>query len=866
MLAAIITRTDARPLRPTSRGPGNRPISAKTTANPVFETRLHYAGQVWFALTSYGLIGTEEENRVHRKDLQALRIEYSPSLEFPSGTRTEYLYGGGLWVGGIVGQDTLVSLPMDGVSSSFAGEFSGFDTISETSSLRGSIYYSRDAAADQEYYVRYSDTLIIGDIDELDSRPHRPLNIEISQRSYAWSDRFSRQFVIIESWIRNMGGRPINKMACGIFVDTDAYSTLKADIGYIDDVTGFQPTAPNLTFPQFRDPMNVAWVADNDGDPVGGGYSAFAPRAAAGVRILHAPPHEGFSFNWWLISATDAQNWGPTRIGSRTPTAGGGLGAPEGDRNRYASMINGEIDYGQLYAAIDKTAEGWRPPLRAGACDVADGLDARLILSVGPFCEPLFPGDSLLFTYAVACGDRLHVRPDLQFDCQNPDAYVQGLNFTDLDFAATWAGWIYDTPGYDSDGDGYRGEYRLANCDSIDFFGRGWGCDTSFYTGDMGQLPGPGLSPCRPSRGAPDRAGPAGPSCPQAGTDFTIETRPGEIILRWTGLNTETVADPLTNEYDFEGYRLYVARINSADQYALAASWDKEDYRRYVYDPEPPGKWIPEQRPSTIEELKRAYGPGFDPNDYRTPSVATCFRDTIAGSERCMYFAPVEYNRDNQYEENGHLVTNMIQRVGDSVYVEGNDTLTYGLYEAHLTNLNPALGLYVSLTAFDYGNLALQLDPLESLPGSCNLYAIPINSADVVVDSGLRVSVFPNPYKISFEGSSGERTTYFAQGYEAPEKQAGLVGNLIEQDRRIWFINLPSKATIRIYTLDGDLVRTIDHEWPRRDDAEGFLSDYSSRAAWDLVSRNTQAVVSGVYIYHIDSPQGTQTGKLVIIK
>jgi hypothetical protein len=231
-----------------------------------------------------------------------------------------------------------------------------------------------------------------------------------------------------------------------------------------------------------------------------------------------------------------------------------------------------------------------------------------------------------------------------------------------------------------------------------------------------------------------------------------------------------------------------------------------------------------------------------------------------------MYFSPVEYNRDNQYDENGNIRSNIIQRVADSIYVEDDDSLTYGIYEAHLTDLNPALGLYVSLTAFDYGNLALQLDPLESLPGNCNLYAIPINSADVVVDSGLRVSVFPNPYKISFEGPSGERTTYFSQGYEAPEKQAGLVGNLIEQDRRIWFINLPSKATIRIYTLDGDLVRTIDHEWPRRDDAEGFLSDYSSRAAWDLVSRNTQAVVSGVYIYHIDSPLGTQTGKLVIIK
>ncbi|MCJ7497653.1 MAG: hypothetical protein MUO78_05915, partial [candidate division Zixibacteria bacterium] len=64
---------------------------------------------------------------------------------------------------------------------------------------------------------------------------------------------------------------------------------------------------------------------------------------------------------------------------------------------------------------------------------------------------------------------------------------------------------------------------------------------------------------------------------------------------------------------------------------------------------------------------------------------------------------------------------------------------------------------------------------------------------------------------------------------------------------------------IRIYTLDGDLVREIEHEKAEGDPAAGY--DY-----WDLINRNTQAVVSGIYLYSIESKSGNQIGKFVIIK
>jgi hypothetical protein len=143
----------------------------------------------------------------------------------------------------------------------------------------------------------------------------------------------------------------------------------------------------------------------------------------------------------------------------------------------------------------------------------------------------------------------------------------------------------------------------------------------------------------------------------------------------------------------------------------------------------------------------------------------------------------------------------------------------------------------------------------------------------------LNVSVFPNPYKISFEGPSGKQTTYFDEGFEAPQKKA-VGGSLDEQDRRIWFINLPPDATIKIFTLDGDLVREINHcdaeflptgspgQEPICDESDALTTDYSSRAYWDLITRNTQAAVSGIYIWRVDSQTSgrSQVGKLVVIK
>jgi len=75
--------------------------------------------------------------------------------------------------------------------------------------------------------------------------------------------------------------------------------------------------------------------------------------------------------------------------------------------------------------------------------------------------------------------------------------------------------------------------------------------------------------------------------------------------------------------------------------------------------------------------------------------------------------------------------------------------------------------------------------------------------------------------------------------------------------RRINFINVPSQATIRIFTITGTLVRVLHNQ--------GGLT--SGTVSWDLLNKDGSSVAFGVYIYHVDAPGvGTKIGKLALIK
>ena len=67
---------------------------------------------------------------------------------------------------------------------------------------------------------------------------------------------------------------------------------------------------------------------------------------------------------------------------------------------------------------------------------------------------------------------------------------------------------------------------------------------------------------------------------------------------------------------------------------------------------------------------------------------------------------------------------------------------------------------------------------------------------------------------------------------------------------------LPAEASIRVYSLAGVLVHVINHS----DAAGGGL------ASWNLRNRSNQFVASGVYLYHVSTPEGkSHIGKFTVI-
>jgi hypothetical protein len=148
---------------------------------------------------------------------------------------------------------------------------------------------------------------------------------------------------------------------------------------------------------------------------------------------------------------------------------------------------------------------------------------------------------------------------------------------------------------------------------------------------------------------------------------------------------------------------------------------------------------------------------------------------------------------------------------------------------------------YYAVTSYDKGDTLNGVPPLE---GSIrlNLKRVFVGSS-AAAPSNLQVAVVPNPYLGSADYTQPVRWEDFeATGW-------------VEQSRRVQFINLPAQCTIRVYTLAGEHVTTIEHHDPTR----GYED-------WNLVSRANQAVASGIYLFSVETDAERQVGKFVILK
>jgi len=80
------------------------------------------------------------------------------------------------------------------------------------------------------------------------------------------------------------------------------------------------------------------------------------------------------------------------------------------------------------------------------------------------------------------------------------------------------------------------------------------------------------------------------------------------------------------------------------------------------------------------------------------------------------------------------------------------------------------------------------------------------------------------------------------------------------EKKRIAFINIPAKCTIRIYTLALELVKTIEH------DGGGATTWGTSAGLNYMLTDWAMNVMPGVYVYHVQSHMGGHEGESIIGK
>jgi hypothetical protein len=81
------------------------------------------------------------------------------------------------------------------------------------------------------------------------------------------------------------------------------------------------------------------------------------------------------------------------------------------------------------------------------------------------------------------------------------------------------------------------------------------------------------------------------------------------------------------------------------------------------------------------------------------------------------------------------------------------------------------------------------------------------------------------------------------------------------------FFNMPPGAwTLRIFTVNGDLVQTLRNTDLLVNGKPQQETRADGQATWNLITRNGQDVVSGIYLFSVQSDLGTSQGRFVLIR
>jgi len=528
---------------------------------------IHNVGLLHVMITNVGIIGNP----------------WDGDINGASWRGGDYLYAAGLWVGAIASDnlayvstgvsplgetELLPSLdPRDTIYTTFegatGGERAGFsasqgdddgDGARDEDPLNGrdddqdgAIDEDFEAISQQMFSCTYWDYL---DTSTSQNPEHRPLHLEVRQRSFAWSTEGANEFIGFDYQIENTGFEILRDIYIGYYVDSDAGDpttgnihtddggTLRTiDTTYVDQTITYSCTDRDGT-PRncaVRDlHLDIALMHDTPGSEMGGEASDDLPAGA-----------NGYFGGMFLGHTTDPTGErAPERVQIHTCRffSGGGAypgGDPRNDHECYDLLASGDTPRRHTQ----------RP------------ADYRYAFSAGPFDE-LLPGEELEFQVAFVIGNEMDGLVDNAINAQR----------------------VFDGKWRDTDGNAATGCWGRETCLRIEPGGErvDWHdpCDslspaitisnTECHPDGQTNWADADCNCCTPRQADASRCdgwerlvhwvGTVAPPPPVMNTEdqdhqlFVAGDR--EVRLEWDN-SSELVPDPITQEILFCGYRIW---------------------------------------------------------------------------------------------------------------------------------------------------------------------------------------------------------------------------------------------------------------------------------------------------------------------
>jgi len=695
----------------------------------------------------------------------------------------------------------------------------------------GAVDEDFEAIGQQMFSCQYIDTSPFTQEQEPD---HVPLELLVQQRSFAWATTGANEFVGFDFKIWNTGSETLNDVFLAFFVDGDAGPKDKASY-WVDDKGGFvqiDSTVVDETVP-LDSPcrsrtiaLDMAFIRDTPDREIN--------EEQGGVR---GGDVSGFFGGMFLGHTTDPL----------------GVDAPSQVRIRRLRFFSGAEPYPDGDPRNDNEAydliSGQGVPLNN--FQTTKPADYRYVISAGPFRS--LPADTFLtFQTAFAIGE-------------GKAGLIENAVQAQLIYNGSWR----NADENDQTGSGGKelcvrprnpGESTATwddPCDTtsttVRFNWPGF-CDATVYVNNdcesctplsSDEEPGPEL--------LVNWVGTVAPPPPVTNADgLGVGVSPAgnrAVRLQWDNLS-ELKADPVQRRILFEGYRVW--RVEgwrrpvgstgpSPEEWQLVAQLvkhpDSPPDTCWVQDPKTAGNRIP-----FVFNTANFLGnwEPEDPDDLLPDNPCTACPDFCWPARRFLVdenLVPIETGIATGDTTPGFERADLYQ-VGRYSYIDRAGIKNGMIYFYDVT----AFSAWDETTVSGSDTLVRHFE-LGGRPVARETQRIvPAWSAQ---DTKNEIYVVPNPYV------QGDRTS-LPWGWDLIPSDSDPTGT------RLAFANLPiGRNVIKVYTLGGDLVQTIEHD-----------SDTDSGTAyWNLVSRNGQDIVAGVYLFTVKTEtDGTKVGRFVVVR